>query len=242
MREKFGQIAFAISILINAIAEVCIAVVANMLAIHALMLTRKFLPTLVTPKIAVVTVTVAHFLLTLITVMLGRVLMRAVDDSVATIAIVILVFVLVVANKFPVACGLVTVSVVIIVVAPNGNPNATPVAGVIPFIVLVVVCPGIFSTLGFLAADVANRVSVLVDMVIASQLRTTFVANPIAVSIYAHVRHPCATLITEVILVLVNVLLSNLLHAVCRAITLITSSVIIPVRAVVAQPQTAMIA
>lgn len=68
MREISGQVAFSILVLISTAAEESIAVIANVLALHAVMLTFKHLPTFIAPEISVIIVAIAHPLITLITV------------------------------------------------------------------------------------------------------------------------------------------------------------------------------
>ena len=159
-------------------------------------------------------------------------IVRAVDDSVATIAIVVLVFVYVITNEFSVT--FITVSVVIIVIAPDGDPYAAPITGVIAVTIIVVGIVKIFLAFGFLTANVASGVCVLIDVFPAHQLCAAFVAPEVAVGIYAHIRHPGAALITAVIAVGIDVLLAELLHTASRFAALFASSVVIPVKAIVA--------
>ena len=240
MREIFGQITIAVTVVILATVKVCIAVITNVLALHARMLTGPLLPAFVTPEVAVLIVAIAYLLIAFIAIMIRCILVRAIDDSVATITIVIFVFVYVIANEFSVT--FITLSVVIIVVAPSGTPYAAPITNVITVIILMVSVIRIFLALGFLATYVTDRVFIIVDMVIASKLFTTFVAIPVAIVICANIGHPASALITEVIAILIYMILAKLLHTVRRAITIITSSVIIPVAAIVAQPKIAIIA
>ena len=242
MREEARKVTFAVLVLVHAIGEIIVAVVANMFSFHAYMLTFKLLPTFIAPKVSVLVVTVAYLLITFITVVLGYAFVSTVDDSVTTVAIVIFVLVYVVANEFSVTAVFVTVPVVIIVVAPGGNPYAATIAGVIAVIVHMIGVVWVFSALGFLMADVARCVLILVDMVVARKFSSAFIARPIAVGVYTNVRHPTATLVTEVVTVTVDMLLAKLLHTVSRVVALLTSSVIIPVEAIVAQPKIAIIA
>ena len=239
MRAVFGQITFAVAVLIITITEVGITVVANVLAVHTCVLTFNHLPTFIAPEISVIIVAVGYLPGAFITVMLGGVLVCAVDDSVTTVAVVVLVLVYVIANELAVA--FIAVAVVIIIAAPDGNPYFAVVAGVITVRILVAGVVGILFALGFLAADVANCVFILVDVIIAIKLVFTFVARPIAVGICANIRHPAAALITIVIAILVYVILAKLLHTVSRVVAILASSVIIPVKAIVAQPKIAII-
>ena len=240
MREVFGQITFAVAILILALCKVCIAVVANMLTVHAFVLTRHIHPALIAPEVSVLVYTIANLLVACVAVMVVYLIMSTVDDSIATIAVVVLVIVYVIAYEFFVT--FIAVSVVIIVAAPYGNPYATPVTGVIVAIILMVSVIRIFFTLGFLATDVAKNVPVIVDMVVAFKLISTFVAIPITVGVDTNIGHPAAALITVMITVFIYVILAKLLHTVSRAVAILTSSVIIPVVAIVAQPKIAIIA
>ena len=204
MREVFGQVAFAVAILISATGEVSIAVIANMLAIHALVLTRHLHPALIAPEVTVIIIAVTYLLIAFIAIMLGSVLVRTVNDSVTAVAIVVFVLVYVIANELVIT--FVTVSVAIIIAAPYGNPYSAVVANVIIVIVCVVGIIGIFLTFSFLATDVTSCVSILVDMLQAHQLIATLVAEPIAVGIYAQVRHPAAALVTVMIAVIINMI------------------------------------
>ena len=242
MREIFGQVALTVTVMIGTIAEVVIAVEANVLALHTHVLTRHIHIAFIAPEVAVVIVAIADLLVTNIAVMLVHLVVSAIDDSVATVAVVVLIFIYVITNKRSATSVFVTVAVVIIVDAPDGNPYAAPIAGVIAVTIIVVGIIKIFLAFGFLAANVASGVFVLIDVFPAHQLRATFVAPEVAVGIHAHIRHPCAALITEVIAVTIDVLLAELLHTVSRFAALFASSVVIPVEAIVAQPQTAIIA
>ena len=108
--------------------------------------------------------------------------------------------------------------------------------------VLVTYIIRILLTPGFLAADIAKSVSVLIDMIEAHKLRATSVANPVRVFVYANVGHPASALVTDVITILIDVMLAGLLHTECGTEAFLTSSVIIPVEAVIAHPKTAKIA
>ena len=98
MREHFGNVALLVSVFVHTITEVIIAVIANMLPIHTLVLTRHLLIALVAPEVAVIIVAIGYLLITFIAIMLGRVLVSTVDDSATTIAIVVLVLVYMVTN------------------------------------------------------------------------------------------------------------------------------------------------
>lgn len=242
MRKISGKVAFTVTVCICTITKICITVIANMLAIHAIVPTFHLLPTFVAPEISVIIVTVCHLPVTFIAIMLGCVLVNAIDDSVTTVATVVLVLVYMVTNEFSATSVFITVSVVIMIDAPGGNPHATEVTGVITTIILVGSVIRIFFTFGFLTTDVADRISILVDMIITSQLREAFIAYPVAVFIHACVRHPRTALITEMITVVIDVVFANLLHTPSRTITFVTSSVVVPVTAKMTQPKTAIIA
>ena len=115
MREIFGQVTFTVAVPIYTTAEVCITVIANMLTIHAHVLTRHFIIALIAPKVSVIIVAIGYLLITPIAIMLGCVLVSTVNDSVTTVAIIVFVIVYVIANKF--FATFITVSVVIIIVA-----------------------------------------------------------------------------------------------------------------------------
>lgn len=194
MREDFGEVALSVSVFIHAIIEEFIASVAHMLTFHAYVLTRHIHIAFVTEEIAVPVYAIADLLVALITIMLGYGLMGAIDYSVTTVAVVVLVLVYVLANKLSVT--FVAVSVVIVINAVDRQPHAAPITDVISVRILMVGVIRIFFTPGLLTADVAGGVPVLVDMVVARKLGSAFVARPIAVSIYTYVRHPTATLVT----------------------------------------------
>ena len=143
MREIFGQVAFAIAVCVGTIAEVVIAVEANMLALHAHVLTFDPLPALVADVIR-------------------HRFVCAVDNSVATVAIVVLVLVRVITNEGSVT--FVTESIIVLIIAISGEPNLAIITGVITVRILVVDIIGIFFTRGFLAAYVANYIFVSVSM------------------------------------------------------------------------------
>ena len=234
MRENIGQIAFAVSVLIFAVAEVLIAVIANMLFFHSLVMTFKHHIALVTPKVSVIVVAIADLLVASFAIMLGRGLVFAIDNSKTTVAIVVFVLVYMITNKFSAAFRFVAVAVVVIVEATGGNPYTAPVAGVIAVRVLMVGGIGIFFTFRFLAADVASSVLILIHMGVALQLVTAFVAQPIAVGICAYVGHPAVTFITIVIAIPVHVILAGLLHTVSRSVAILASAVVGPVVAIIA--------
>ena len=162
MREIFRQVAFAVAILIIAIAEICIALSANMRVHRALVMTFNLLPAFIAEEISVFTVTVGYLLVTLIAIMLGCVLMSTVNDSVTTVAIVIFVIVYVIANKF--FATFIAVSVVIIIVAIGGKPYSAPIACMVIIVVLMPDVIEVLFTRSFLAASVAERISVIIDM------------------------------------------------------------------------------
>ena len=162
MRKHFGEVALFVSVFVHTLAKVCIAVIANMLTLHTLVLTRHFSPTFIAPEVTVIIIAVAYLLIAFITIMLGCVLVSAVDDSVATIAIVIFVIVYVIANKF--FATFITVSVVIIIVAIGGKPYSAPIACMVIIVVLMPDVIEVLFTRSFLTASVAERISVIVDM------------------------------------------------------------------------------
>ena len=98
MGEILGQITFAVAVLIRTWTEVIVAVIANMLAFHAHMLTFHHLPTFFTPEISIIIVAISYLLITFIAIMFGCVLVSAIDNSVAKIAIIVFVFIYVIAN------------------------------------------------------------------------------------------------------------------------------------------------
>ena len=162
MREHFGEIAHLVAVLVKAIGQKTIADVAHMLTVHAHVLTRHFHPALVAPKIAVIIVAIGYLPVTLIAIMLGCVLVSAVDDSVTSVAIVIFVIVYVIANKF--FATFITVSIVIIIVAIGGKPYSAPIACMVIIVVLMPDVIEVLFTRSFLAASVAERISVIIDM------------------------------------------------------------------------------
>ena len=240
MWEITGQITFSVAVLVDAIAEVIIAVVANMLTVHALVRAFNLLPALIAEAVVIVIIAIAYFLPTLLADMLIYRVVRTVDNSVASVAVVILVIIYVLTNELMTA--FVAISVVIIIAAPNGDPYSAPVTYVIPIIVGVVGVIRIFTAFSFLPADVASCVFILVDVIKARQLITALIAVPVSVSIYTYVRHPEATFVTVMITVIIDMRLAQFLHTVSRSVALLTSSVIVPVEAIVAQPKTASVA
>ena len=117
MREIFGQVTFTVAILIIAIAEICIALSANMRVHRTLVMTFNLLIAFIAEEISVFTVTVGYPFMAFIAEVLADRLVSAIDDSVATVAIVVHVFVHVIANELSVTLVFVAVSVVIIVEA-----------------------------------------------------------------------------------------------------------------------------
>lgn len=166
--------------------------------------------------------------------------MSAVDDSVATVAVVVLVSVNMEAKEFVTA--FVAVAVIVIIAAIGGNQNAATVADMIPVMVLVVGAIGIFLTFCFLSTDVANCVFVLIHMIIASEFCFTFIAEPVTVGVCADIGHPRVTFITAVVAVFIYMILAKFLHTVSRVIAIVTSSVFIKIIAVVTHPKTAIVA
>ena len=234
MREIFGQVTFTVAILIIAIAEICIALSANMRVHRALVMTFNLLPAFIAEEISVFTVTVGYLLIASIADMHTYGFVSAVDDSVTSVAIVIFVLIHVITNEFSAASGFVAVAVVVIVDAPDGNPYTAPVAYVVPLRVFVVGGVRICFAFCFLAADVAGSVLVFIHVIKALQLIAAFIAIPIAVGIRAYVGHPAATFITIVVTVPVCVIFAKLLHTVSGSVAILTSAVVGPVAAIVA--------
>ena len=87
MREIFGQVTFTVAILIIAIAEICIALSANMRVHRALVMTFHLLPAFIAEEISVFTVTVGYLLIASIADMHTYGFVSAVDDSVTSVAI-----------------------------------------------------------------------------------------------------------------------------------------------------------
>ena len=162
MREIFGQVTFTVAILIIAIAEICIALSANMRVHRALVMTFHLLPAFIAEEISVFTVTVGYLLIASIADMHTYGFVSAVDDSVTSVAIVIFIIVYVIANKF--FATFITVSVVIIIVAIGGKPYFAPIACMVIIVVLMPDVIEVLFTRSFLTASVAERISVIVDM------------------------------------------------------------------------------
>lgn len=162
MREEFGEVALFIAVLIVAIAEVFIARKANVLAIHAEVLTFNLHPAFITEEVAVIVVTFAYRAVAIITNVVGYILVRAVDDHVASVAIIVLILVYVITNEL--SRTVVAVSVVIIVVAIGGKPYSAPIACMVIIVVLMPDVIEVLFTRSFLTASVAERISVIVDM------------------------------------------------------------------------------
>ncbi len=57
MRKILGQVAFTVAVLISAFAKICIAIVANMLVLHTIMVTFHLFIAYITEEISVITVT-----------------------------------------------------------------------------------------------------------------------------------------------------------------------------------------
>ena len=162
MREIFGQVTFTVAILIIAIAEICIALSANMRVHRALVMTFNLLPTFIAEEISVFTVTVGYLLIASIADMHTYGFVSAVDDSVTSVAIIVFVIVYVIANKF--FATFITVSVVIIIVAIGGKPYSAPIACMVIIVVLMPDVIEVLFTRSFLTASVAERISVIIDM------------------------------------------------------------------------------
>ena len=179
MGEELGQITLPVSILVYAIAEVCIAGIANMLAVHAHVLTRHIHIAFVTEEIAVLVYAVADLFITYVAIMVVYLIVSAVDDPVAIIAVVVLVSVGVSTDEL--SLTFITVSVIIIIVAIDGHPYIATVAGVIVVLVLVEDIIRIFFTCGFLTASIAEHILISVDMANTLQFFATnfTVANTI---------------------------------------------------------------
>ena len=212
-----------------------------MLFFHAAILTCNRLPALIAEEVSVFVVAVAYLLLALVADMHKGRFVSTVDDPVTTITIVVFVIIYVIANEFSVTSGFIAISVVVIVEAQNTDPYAAIVAGVIAVPIVMVVSIGIFPTLGLLLANIAESVLVLVNVNNTSQLIAALIARPITVLVHANVRHPAAALITVMIAVIINMTLADLLHAVNGTVTILTSSVVIPVIAISAHPDTAIV-
>ena len=195
MGEELGQITLLVSVLVYAIAEVLIAGTANMLAVHVHVLTRHIHIAFVTEEIAVFVCAVADLFITYVAIMVVYLIVSAVDDPVAIIAAVVLVSVGVSTDEL--SLTFITVSVIIIIVAPG--EYAAIVADVIPVIIRVRGIVGVHFTLGFHTADVAVRVFILVDMIVTDQFCFTVIALPIIIGIHAYIRHPYSALIADMI-------------------------------------------
>ena len=237
--EHFGEVTLFVSVFIHAVAEKFVANEAHMLAFHAGMLTRHIHITFVAPKVAVIIVAITHLLVADCAIMVIYLVVSTVDDSVATIAVIVLVFVDVEAKKF--VAAFIAEAVIVIITATGGNQNAAPVADMNRVIVLVVDAIGIFGAFGFLAANVADCVFVFVHMVVATELVSTVIAEPVAVLVCADIGHPSITFIAEVIAVFVYVILAKFLHTVSGIIAIVTSAVFIKIIAEVTHPKTAIV-
>ena len=164
MREIFRQVTFTVAILIIAIAEICIALSANMRVHRALVMTFNLLPAFIAEEISVFTVTVGYLLIASIADMHTYGFVSAVDDSVTSVAIVVFVIVYVITNEFSAASGFVAVAVVVIVDAPDGKPYSAPIACMDIIVVLMPDVIEVLFTRSFLTASVAERISVIIDM------------------------------------------------------------------------------
>ena len=71
MWEYFGEVAFAVAVLVNTITEVFVAVVAHMLTFHAYMLARHLRAAFIAPKVTVIIVAISYLLTTFIAIMFG---------------------------------------------------------------------------------------------------------------------------------------------------------------------------
>ena len=162
MGEELGQITLLVFVLVYAIAEEFIAGTANMLAFHVHVLTRHIHIAFVTEEIAVFVCAVADLFMTYVAIMVVYLIVSAVDDPVAIIAVVVLVSVDVSTDEL--SLTFITVSVIIIIVAIDGHPYIATVAGVIVVPVLVEDIIRIFFTRGFLSASVAEHIFISVDM------------------------------------------------------------------------------
>ena len=226
------EVTAAVAVLVDAIAEICIALSANMRVHRALVITFNLLPAFIAEEISVFTVTVGYLLIASIADMHTYGFVSAVDDSVTSVAIVIFVIVYVIADEY--SSTIVAVSVVIVVAAQDADPDAAVIAGVCRLVVFVVGSVRICFALCFLAADIAGSVLVFIHVIKALQLITAFIAIPIAVGIRAYVGHPAAAFITMVVTVPVCVIFAKLLHTVSGSVAILTSAVVGPVVTIVA--------
>ena len=162
MREIFRQVTFAVAILVNTSGKEIIAIIAHMLTVHTFMVTLDLFKAFITEKVSVFAVTIAHLLMASITVMLTYGLVFAVDDSVTTVATVVFVLVYVLANEL--SATFVAVAVIIIIYATRGDPHLAPIACMVIIVVLMPDVIEVLFTRSFLTASVAERISVIIDM------------------------------------------------------------------------------
>ena len=134
-----------------------------MLPLHAHVLTRHIHIAFVTEQISVFVCAIADLFVACVAIMVVYLIVSAVDNSGASVAVVILVIIYVLTNELMTA--FVTMSIVVVIVAPNGYPYSAPITYVIPIIVGMVGVIGIFLAFGFLAADIASCVFIIIDVI-----------------------------------------------------------------------------
>ena len=210
--EHFGEVTLFVSVFIHAVAEEFIANEAHMLTFHAHMLTRHIHITFVTPKVAVLIVAITHLLVADCAIMVIYLVVSTVDDSVATVAVIVLVFVYVITNEFSAAFIFVAVAIVVIIPAIEREPYFAPVAGVVVVVVLVQGVIGVLFAGGFLTASVAERILVIIDMTNAFEfVAANFtVAHAIFILLNTNVYQPYRASVAVVVIVFINVYLVTL--------------------------------
>ena len=106
-----GKVTFAVAVLIIAIADEFIANQANVLSIHSHMTACYIHIALIAEEVSVTVIAIADLLIAILAIMLIDIFVSTIDDSIASIAIVIFVTVDMLTREFSAASGLVTVSV-----------------------------------------------------------------------------------------------------------------------------------
>ena len=207
-----------------------------MLILHTDMLTLDLPVALVTEAVKVIVIAVGYLLITYLAIMLIHRFVSTVYDSVAIVAIVVLVTIHVIADKLSATFVFVAVAVIIVVEAVMRQPDSAKVTGVIAVIVRVIPIIRILLTSGLLAAHIAQTVAVVVYVINTGELTLTDVAHPVLILVYTDVSHPNTAGITEMIAVLVGVKNSVLLHTVYEMVAFVASAVAVRVATISAYP------
>ena len=164
MREITGEVALAVSVFVDTITKVIIAIEANMLAFHALVSAFKHFIAFVTPEVAVLVDAIGYLLITCGTDMIIYFFVIAVYDSVAIVTVIIAVLVNSDTNEYSITFVFIAVSVIVIVTAIVRHPHIAVIARVIVIGIVVIIFVRILFALCFLAANITKRIVIRIDV------------------------------------------------------------------------------